>query len=115
MLHLWQGHVLTGPKLTGPWTYRGRIETDLSGEAEPPLEYQYVNNRSGVQLEDGRFLFVTKFGRMTMADDMLGPFKILTPSIQINPTLPEKYRSVGFEDPVMWRDEIQFHMLINAF
>ncbi len=79
-------------------------------------EYQVQRNLSGVQLQDGSMLLITKFGRMIKSNNgLLGPYKVLTDVIQKNETIPERYRKSNYEDPTMWRDEVQFHCLINAF
>ena len=72
---------------------------------------------SGVQTNDGRFLFVTKAGAMMIStgDDPLGPYNVLTAPLQGNLIIPEKYRNSNYEDPVLWKDEVQYHMIINAF
>lgn len=45
----------------------------------------------------------------------LGPYKALTVGVRGNKIIPEKYRNSNYEDPVLWKDEVQYHMMINAF
>jgi len=113
----WKPTLLTADTMQGPWTVEGEMSIDYDEDKlDDPREYQVQRNLSGVQLDDGNMLFVTKFGRMIKSTDgLLGPYQVLTDVIQNNPTVPKKYRSSGYEDPVMWRDGVQFHMIINAF
>ncbi|GAA4237996.1 hypothetical protein GCM10022291_26760 [Postechiella marina] len=114
----WEATLFTSKSMNGPWKRLGVIEVDWknSGESES-RSYRFYRNLSGVQLEDGRFLFVTKAGAIMRSQDKnpLGPYKVLSKPIQGNPIIPEKYRGSNYEDPVIWKDEVQFHMMINAF
>ena len=117
MLHLWKSHVMTSTTMNGPWKYEGKMtyEYDRS-EPGDPKEYQYIANLSGIQREDGSILIVSKFGRMMLSENgILGPYKVITQSINQNETVPKSDRNINYEDPTMWRDEVQYHMLINAF
>lgn len=117
LLHLWQGHVLHAPGINGPWTYLGDIEVNYEHiTPDNPKEYQYFNNLTGVQREDGSFLFMTKFGKVMESKDILGPYEVLTTTeISEDPLLPKKFQQTNYEDPTIWRDEVQYHCLINAF
>jgi len=113
----WKPTLLTANSMTGPWTVEGEMvieyDADQLGDKR---EYQVQRNLSGVQLEDGSMLWVSKFGRMIKSESgLLGPYKVLTDVVQNNKTIPERYRKSNYEDPVMWRDDIQFHQIINAF
>lgn len=114
----WEATLFTSKTMNGPWKLLGTMDVDWksSGEDEK-LSYRYYRNLSGVQLEDGRFLFVTKAGEMMMSEDKnpLGPYKVLTESIRYNKIIPEAYRDSNYEDPVLWKDDVQYHMMINAF
>jgi len=119
VMHLAWGHMLTAERFEGPWTYRGKVTLDkesLKGhDAQREVEFQYYVNRSGMQRPDGSFLMMTKFGRMTVSDHLLGPYKVISDSVFTNPTIPEEFRKWNYEDPVMWCDKVQCHMIINAF
>lgn len=103
--------------MSGPWKVLGELKVHLPPGTGPDENYIYQGNLSGIHLDDGRYLLVNKFGGMMMSEstDPLGPYNILTGFIQQNETVPEKYRQYGYEDPVIWRDQVQFHMMINAF
>ncbi|SIS49049.1 hypothetical protein SAMN05421766_102349 [Zobellia uliginosa] len=114
----WEATLFTSKTMNGPWKRLGTMTVDWkSSNEDEKLSYRYYRNLSGVQLKDGRFLFVTKAGEMmrSVTDDPLGPYTVLTDQIRYNPIIPEKYRNSNYEDPVLWKDEVQYHMIINAF
>lgn len=113
----WKPVLLTSDSMSGPWTVEGEMQIEYDAEAlGDQRAYQAERNLSGVQLEDGSMLWVTKFGRMIKSESgLLGPYKVLTDVVQANETIPERYRQSNYEDPVMWRDDVQFHQIINAF
>ncbi|CAM4217419.1 hypothetical protein ZORO111903_07995 [Zobellia roscoffensis] len=114
----WEATLFTSKTMNGPWKRLGIMTVDWkSTNEDEKLSYRYYRNLSGVQLEDGRFLFVTKAGEMMRSEtaDPLGPYTVLTDQIRYNQIIPEKYRNSNYEDPVLWKDEVQYHMMINAF
>ncbi len=113
----WEPTLFTAPTMSGPWHREGIMDIIYDAEAlNDDRKYQVERNLSGLQLEDGSLLFISKFGRMIKSSDgLLGPYHVLSDVIQKNETIPERYRRSGYEDPVLWRDEVQFHCLINAF
>ncbi|MGQ1787635.1 MULTISPECIES: hypothetical protein [unclassified Saccharicrinis] len=114
----WEPTLFTSKSMAGLWKRLGVMTVDKNTELEKPERfYRFERNLSGVHLHDGRFLFVTKGGAMMMSEgkDPLGPYKVLTKPLQGNSIIPEKYRNSNFEDPVLWKDEVQYHMMINAF
>ncbi len=112
----WKPTLLKSKSMNGSWELVGEMTIEYDANAlGDEREYQVQRNLSGVQLDDGSMLFVSKFGRMIKSDTLLGPYKVLTDVINNNETIPEWYRKSNYEDPVMWRDDVQFHMIINAF
>lgn len=113
----WKPTLFISDKMTGPWERLGIMDIHYDAEKwNDERIYQVERNLSGVQLEDGAMLFITKFGRMMKSDSsLLGPYKVLTDVVQKNATIPEFYRHSNYEDPCIWYDGIQFHCLINAF
>ncbi|APZ45573.1 hypothetical protein BW723_04355 [Polaribacter reichenbachii] len=114
----WEANLFKSASMNGPWQRLGVMEVDLSKSLEKPsLNYRYFRNLSGVQLDDDRFLFVTKGGGMMISKDKnpLGPYTPLTTGVRGNKIIPIKYRNSNYEDPVLWKDEVQYHMIINAF
>ncbi|MBK1875957.1 hypothetical protein [Pelagicoccus mobilis] len=114
----WEATLFVSDTMGGPWKRLGTMTVNWTEEDElPERAYRFYRNLSGVQLEDGRFLFVTKAGAMMISEgtDPLGPYKVMSKPLQHNPIIPETYRKSNYEDPVIWKDEVQFHMMINAF
>ncbi|MCL7762523.1 hypothetical protein MPF19_03785 [Polaribacter sp. Z014] len=114
----WEATLFTSKTMAGPWKRLGTMEVNLANsDVSEARNYVYSRNLSGVQLNDGRFLFVSKAGSMILSDgeNPLGPYQIVSKEIRHNPIIPEKYRKSGYEDPVLWKDDVQFHMMINAF
>ncbi len=114
----WKATLFTSKTMHGPWKRLGTISVNTETADELPERfYRFYRNLSGVHLDDGRFLFVTKGGAMMLSEDTnpLGPYNVLTKPIQGNSIIPEKYRNSNYEDPVLWKDEVQYHMMINAF
>ncbi len=113
----WKPTLFSAKSMRGPWKLEGEMKMEYDEEVlKDSRKYQVERNLSGVQLEDGSLLFMTKFGRIIKSDGgILGPYKVLTDVIQKNKTIPERYRNLNYEDPTIWKDEVQFHCLINAF
>ncbi len=119
----WKPMIFTSPSMSGPWSLLGELSIDTSWATEhfetvanDKNTYQYERNLSGVVNDDGSITIVSKFGAMMRSTNgLLGPYKLLTQRVQFNETIPERHRKLAYEDPVMWRDSVQYHLLINAF
>lgn len=114
----WEATLFTSDSMAGPWKRLGTMVVDTSNsDVSKERSYVYSRNLSGVHLDNGRFLFVSKAGGLMISKgtDPLGPYKVVSKEIRHNPIIPEKYRDSGYEDPVLWKDDVQFHMMINAF
>ncbi|UXP31887.1 hypothetical protein N6H18_16190 [Reichenbachiella agarivorans] len=113
----WEPTLFSSSAMSGPWQREGVMKINYdTARWQDSRSYQVERNLSGVQLDDGSLLFVTKFGRMMKSTvGILGPYEVLTDVIQKNESIPVRYRHSNYEDPVMWKDEVQFHLLINAF
>ncbi len=115
----WKPVLFHSKSMNGPWKNLGVLQIDTSNvkNEKPERFYRFKRNLSGVQLKDGRFLFVTKAGAMMVSKDNtpLGPYNVVSDEIKYNPIVPKKYRNSNYEDPVLWKDEVQFHMIINAY
>lgn len=114
----WEPTFFVSSSMNGPWKKLGVIDVDWQ-KKYPEAEkhsYQFYRNLAGVQDKDGRFVLVSKFGSILTSDTgILGPYQVRTGNIKENKTVPERYRNSKYEDPVMWKDEVQYHMIINAF
>ncbi|MEO0796800.1 MAG: hypothetical protein AAFX93_16655 [Verrucomicrobiota bacterium] len=113
----WKPIVFTADTMSGPWELEGEIKINLDNPiVDRAREYRYRNNLSGIHREDGSFLFVTKAGAMMESSQgILGPYEVLNRAVNHNPTIPRPYSNSNYEDPTIWYDGVQYHMLINAF
>ena len=80
----WEATLFTSESMNGPWKRLGVMEVNWQESNEDErLSYRFYRNLSGVQLEDGRFLFVSKAGAMMISTDgPLGPYQVLTKPLQ---------------------------------
>lgn len=92
-----------GESIEGPWERKGF-------EFEPRDRKVLANlaNLSFAPREDGSYLMVNRGGGMWVSRDGLSAWEQVTQGSQ--------YPEVGrghFEDPVIWRTEVQYHMIVN--
>ncbi|MEZ4968551.1 MAG: glycoside hydrolase family protein [Flavobacteriaceae bacterium] len=88
--------------LNGPWEY-GKFEFDPRGR--PIIEG--LSNLSFAQREDGSFIMVCRGGGIWFSKDGLSPYNQVTDKSVYPPV------EGHFEDPVIWRDNVQYHMIVN--
>jgi hypothetical protein len=93
----------------GPWSkfpiqydHRGTQETDLG----PNIN---LSNHAFTLREDGSVLMVSRLGTVWISEDGLKPFRKITRE-SMYPKIPGH-----FEDPIVWRDEVQYHLIVNDF
>ena len=89
--------------LNGPWT-RLEIRYD-SGRTKKKLN---LTNGTYVERDDGSVLMVTKRGQIWLSKDGVDDFKLVGVE-SVYPAL----KDARFEDPVIWRDEVQYHLVVN--
>ena len=95
------GRAYTATSLDGPWQPYD-LKFDTRGTAEVPM-----SNHTFTQREDGSYLMISRGGHVWISEDGLKPFhKITTESAY--PPVKGRY-----EDPVVWRDEVQYHLIVN--
>ena len=95
------GGAYAGPTVNGPWK-PFNIEYDSRGS--PTGE---TSNNQFTPRQDGSVLMVSRGGRIWISEDGLKPFRMITtesayPKIKGN-----------FEDPIVWRDEVQYNLIVN--
>ncbi len=66
-----------------------------------------LSNLSFVQREDGSVLMVCRGGGIWISQDGLSPYNQITDK-RVYPDVDGR-----FEDPVIWRDNVQYHMIVN--
>ncbi len=99
--YLINGHYL-GATLEGPWE-RKEFVFD-------PRDRKIVANLSNLSFsrrEDGSYLMVNRGGGMWVSRDGLSPWEQVTQGSQY-PKVKGRY-----EDPVLWRTNVQYHMIVN--
>jgi len=89
-------------KLNGPWEY-GRFEFDPKGK--PIIEG--LSNLSFARRPDGSFLMVCRGGGIWISDTGVSPYRQLSEE-SVYPKVKGR-----FEDPVLWRTNVQYHMVVN--
>lgn len=96
-----KAHVYRSATVNGPWTF-SRLELDLNGRKLVEGE----SNFSFCRRPDGSVLAVCRGGAIWLSEDGLQPFRMMTGRV---------YPDVAgrFEDPVLWRDEVQYHLIVN--
>lgn len=90
------------PSINGPWT-RGKLDFDTRGRESVDL-----SNCTFVRREDGSILMLSRTGFTWVSRDGHQPFRMVSNS--------SAYPPVGkarFEDPVIWKDDVQYHLIVN--
>lgn len=92
----------TAPSLDGPWEY-GKFEFDPQGK--PIIEG--LSNLSFAPRGDGSWLMVCRGGGIWISENGLSTWKQMSDG-SIYPKVEGR-----FEDPVLWRDSVQYHLIVN--
>ena len=87
--------------LNGPWR-KSQLAYDLRDTGTTRLV-----NHTFAPREDGSVLMISRQGHAWVSEDGLRTFRKLTTET-IYPPVPGR-----FEDPVVWRDEVQYHLIVN--
>jgi hypothetical protein len=88
--------------LTGPWTY-GKFDFDRRGRCI----IEGLSNLTFARREDGSYLMVCRGGGIWISETGLSAYNQLTDKRVYPPIEGE------FEDPVVWRDHVQYHLIVN--
>ncbi|WP_200977624.1 glycoside hydrolase family protein [Echinicola sp. 20G] len=88
--------------LGGPWEY-GQFEFD---PRDRPI-IEGLSNLSFAKREDGSYLMVCRGGGIWLSKDGLSSYQQVT-NERVYPPVDGR-----FEDPVIWKDHIQYHMIVN--
>lgn len=88
--------------LSGDWEY-GEFEFD----ARDRRIIEGLSNLSFARREDGSFLMVCRGGGIWISRDGLSTYHQITDQ-RVYPDVDGR-----FEDPVIWKDHIQYHMIVN--
>lgn len=92
----------TAPSLDSPWTY-GKFDFDPQGK--PIIEG--LSNLSFARRPDGSWLMVCRGGGIWTSEDGLSVWRQLSDG-SVYPKVDGR-----FEDPVLWRDSVQYNLIVN--
>ncbi|WP_109830923.1 glycoside hydrolase family protein [Reichenbachiella versicolor] len=92
----------TSPSLWGPWQQK----TPSFDARQRPIQ-EHMSNLTFAQREDGSQLMICRGGGVWISQTGLPPYYQIT-SKSAYPPFEGKY-----EDPVVWRTNIQYHMIVN--
>ena len=92
----------TAKDLDGPWTY-GKFDFDPQGK--PIIEG--LSNLSFARRPEGGWLMVCRGGGIWTSDDGLSTWRQISEG-SVYPKVDGQ-----FEDPVLWRDSVQYNLIVN--
>ncbi len=96
------GAYYLGETINGPWERKG-----FKFDARDRRIVEGLTNLTFARRSDGSFLMVCRGGGAWVSRDGLGPWEQVTQGSNY-PKIPGRY-----EDAVIWRTEIQYHMIVN--
>jgi hypothetical protein len=92
-----------GPTLEGPWT-KGKLSFDDRGRSRVDM-----SNATFAQRSDGSYLMVSRYGDIWISNDgNQQPYRRVT-----NRSVYPQVRAARFEDPVVWKDDVQYNLIVN--
>ena len=103
VIYVIDGHYIA-EDLNGPWEY-GTFEFD-------PRDRNIIeglSNLSFAMRKDGSYLMVCRGGGIWISEDGIAPYRQLT-NKSVYPVVEGH-----FEDPVIWKDNVQYNMIVNDF
>lgn len=86
----------------GPWRY-----AKFNFDARSRRIIEGLSNLTFARRDDGSFLMVCRGGGVWVSRDGLSPYEQLTDR-RVYPPVEGR-----FEDPVVWRDHLQYHLIVN--
>jgi len=101
MLYVIDGYYIADD-LNGPWEY-GKFTFDPNGK--PIIEG--LSNLTFALREDGSNLMICRGGGVWVSETGVSPYRQLSPE-SVYPKVEGR-----FEDPVVWRTNIQYHLVVN--
>lgn len=88
--------------VNGPWKY-GKFRF----EPRDRKIIEGLSNLSFARRQDGSYLMVCRGGGIWISENGIAPYKQITDKRVYPPVKGE------FEDPVIWRDSLQYHLIVN--
>ena len=97
------GGCYRGPSLNGPWT-RGKLEFDTRGRSGVDM-----TNLTFARRSDGSYLMVSRRGEVWISKDgNQDPYHRVSNGSSFPPV-----RAARFEDPLVWKDDVQYNLIVN--
>ncbi len=97
------GGCYRGKSLDGPWE-RGKLEFDTRGRTGVDM-----TNCTFAQRSDGSYLMVNRTGEVWISKDgNKDPYRRVS-----NRSAYPPVRGARFEDPVVWKDDVQYNLIVN--
>ncbi len=88
--------------MNGPWSYN---HFEFDSRNRPIIEG--LSNLTFASREDGSKLMVCRGGGVWISKDGISPYRQISDQ-RVYPDVDGR-----FEDPVVWRDELQYHLIVN--
>lgn len=101
VIYVYKGYYISG-SLDGPWEY-----ATFKFEQRDRKIIEGLSNLSFAQREDGSYLMVCRGGGIWFSETGISPYKQVTDE-RVYPPVDGR-----FEDPVVWKTNIQYHMIVN--
>lgn len=89
-------------QVNGPWQYK-----QFTFNPRDRKIIEGLSNLSFAKRQDGSYLMVCRGGGIWISQDGTAPYEQLTDKRVYPPVKGE------FEDPVIWRDSLQYHLIVN--
>ncbi len=96
------GRYYHAPSITGPWTAKKYVF-----EPRGRRIIEGLSNLSFAPREDGSVVMVCRGGGIWMSETGLSPWRQIT-NRRVYPDVKGR-----FEDPVIWKTNVQYHMIVN--
>lgn len=101
VIYVYKGYYLAD-HLEGPWEY---AKLDFDPQGKPIIEG--LSNLSFARRHNGSYLMVCRGGGIWMSETGISPYRQVSDET-VYPRVEGR-----FEDPVLWRTHIQYHMVVN--
>lgn len=102
VVYVIDGYYIADSEESHVWTY-GKFSFD----ARDRRIIEGLSNLSFARRPDGSYLMVCRGGGVWVSRDGLAPYRQLTDE-RVYPAVEGR-----FEDPVIWRDSLQYHLIVN--
>ncbi|MBI9019067.1 MAG: hypothetical protein JEZ07_17590 [Phycisphaerae bacterium] len=102
VIYVKNGYCYVSDSVNGPWT-SGKFTFNKRGRKI----IEGLSNLSFAKREDGSYLMVCRGGGIWFSQNGISPYNQITDKRVYPPV------EGSFEDPVVWRTDVQYHMIVN--